>query len=210
MTRKVLDIVGEGAYMQKAGDTWDISPQFFLDFLQNFRLRMRNQYWTQAIAWGTILDGGSTILDGGSTILDGSSTIFCRISQFTHFCRDLHYVAIYTLFPQFFLAKIAFSATSHVFCMYGPHLLRPFSNDEKNHIASKGNPQSSRSSLHNCLWKKFLAGQNLTDRCLSLDASSQVNVWRTQAPFLFWSCWVQRVAFLQRISVMSLQTFWYL
>ena len=34
-------------------------------------------------------------------------TIFYRFSRFTHF------------FPKFFLAKIAFSATSHVFCMYG-------------------------------------------------------------------------------------------
>ena len=38
------------AYMQKAGDCGDISPQFFLDFPQNFRLRTRNQYCTQAIA----------------------------------------------------------------------------------------------------------------------------------------------------------------
>ena len=38
------------AYMQKAGDSWDISPQIFLDFPQNFRLRTRNQYCTQAIA----------------------------------------------------------------------------------------------------------------------------------------------------------------
>ena len=45
-------------------------------------------------------------------------TIFYRFSRFTHFCRDLHFVAIYALFPQFFLAKIAFSATSHVFYMY--------------------------------------------------------------------------------------------
>ena len=45
-------------------------------------------------------------------------TIFYRFSRFTHFCRDLHFVAIYALFPQIFLAKIAFSATSHVFCMY--------------------------------------------------------------------------------------------
>ena len=37
-------------YMQKAGDSCDISPQFFLDFPQNFRLRTRNQYCTQAIA----------------------------------------------------------------------------------------------------------------------------------------------------------------
>ena len=37
-------------YMQKAGDCGDISPQFFLDFPQNFRLRTRNQYCTQAIA----------------------------------------------------------------------------------------------------------------------------------------------------------------
>ena len=38
------------SYMQKAGDSWDISPQIFLDFPQNFRLRTRNQYCTQAIA----------------------------------------------------------------------------------------------------------------------------------------------------------------
>ena len=42
-------------YMQKAGDNWDISPQFFLDFPQNFRLRTRNQYCTQAIAWGSTI-----------------------------------------------------------------------------------------------------------------------------------------------------------
>ena len=45
-------------------------------------------------------------------------TIFYRFSRFTHFCRNLHFVAIYALFSQFFLAKIAFSVTSHVFCMY--------------------------------------------------------------------------------------------
>ena len=27
-------------------------------------------------------------------------TIFYRFSRFTHFCRDLHFVAIYALFPQ--------------------------------------------------------------------------------------------------------------
>ena len=141
--------------MQKAGDCGDISPQIFLDFPQNFRLRKRNQYFFSYFlvafhdlrTFSTILDGGSTILDGSSTILDGSSTIFCRFSpffvdfhhflsiftifyrfsRFTHFCRDLHFVAIYALFPQFFLAKIAFSATSHVFCMYagGLHILAP-------------------------------------------------------------------------------------
>ena len=94
------------AYMQKAGDCGDISPQIFLDFPQNFRLRTRNQYCTQAIAWGsTILDGGSTIIDGGSTILDGSSTIFCRFSPFFIDFHDLRtFVAIYILsrFTHFF------------------------------------------------------------------------------------------------------------
>ena len=42
-------------YMQKAGDTWNISPQIFVDFPQNFRLRTRNQYCTQAIAWGSTI-----------------------------------------------------------------------------------------------------------------------------------------------------------
>ena len=114
ISRNVLINNGDtlGPYMQKAGDCGDISPQIFLDFPQNFGLRTRNQYCTQAIAWG------STILDGGSTILDGSSTIFCRFSpffvdfhhfyrfsRFTHVCRDLHFVAIYALFPQFFLGQ---------------------------------------------------------------------------------------------------------
>ena len=42
-------------------------------------------------------------------------TIFYWFSRFTHFCHDLHFVAIY--------AKIAISATSHVFCMYDPMTL---------------------------------------------------------------------------------------
>ena len=32
-------------------------------------------------------------------------TIFYRFSRFTHFCRDLHFVAIYTLFPQIFFGQ---------------------------------------------------------------------------------------------------------
>ena len=32
-------------------------------------------------------------------------TIFYRFSRFTHFCRDLHFVAIYALFPQFFFGQ---------------------------------------------------------------------------------------------------------
>ena len=52
-------------------------------------------------------------------------TIFCRFSPFFIDFHDLRtFVAIYILsrfthfFCKFFLAKIAFSATSHVFCMY--------------------------------------------------------------------------------------------
>ena len=50
-----LDLSATITYMQKAGDTWDISPPFFFDFPQNFRLRTRNQYCTQAIAWGSTI-----------------------------------------------------------------------------------------------------------------------------------------------------------
>ena len=32
-------------------------------------------------------------------------TIFYRFSRFTHFCRDLHFVAIYALFPRFFFGQ---------------------------------------------------------------------------------------------------------
>ena len=52
-------------------------------------------------------------------------TIFCRFSPFFIDFHDLRtFVAIYILsqlthfFRKFLLAKIAFSATSHVFCMY--------------------------------------------------------------------------------------------
>ena len=52
-------------------------------------------------------------------------TIFCQFSPFFIDFHDLRtFVAIYILsrsshfFRKFFLAKIAFSATSHVFCMY--------------------------------------------------------------------------------------------
>ena len=50
-----LQNIPKNAYMQKAGDSWDISPQIFLDFPQNFRLRTRNQYCTQAIARGSTI-----------------------------------------------------------------------------------------------------------------------------------------------------------
>ena len=52
------------------------------------------------------------------TIFCRFSPFFCRFSRFTHFCRDLHSVEIYALFPPIFLAKIAIPATSHVFSMY--------------------------------------------------------------------------------------------
>ena len=32
-------------------------------------------------------------------------TIFYQFSRFTHFCRDLHFVAIYALFPQIFFGQ---------------------------------------------------------------------------------------------------------
>ena len=32
-------------------------------------------------------------------------TIFYRVSRFMHFCHDLHFVAIYELFPQFFFGQ---------------------------------------------------------------------------------------------------------
>ena len=32
-------------------------------------------------------------------------TIFYQFSRFTHFCRDLHFVAIYALFPQNFFGQ---------------------------------------------------------------------------------------------------------
>ena len=68
-------------------------------------------------------------------------TIFYRFSRFTHFCRDLHFVAIYALFPQIFLAKIAISATSHVFCMYEYEL-------QVNNISFGSNPRRKQPSIN--------------------------------------------------------------
>ena len=39
------------------------------------------------------------------TIFLSIVTIFYRFSRFTHFCRDLHFVAIYALFPQIFFGQ---------------------------------------------------------------------------------------------------------
>ena len=63
----------------------------------------------QAIAWG------STVLDRSSNIFYRFLPFSCQFSRFTHFCRNLHFVAIYELFPQIFLAEITISATKVLF-----------------------------------------------------------------------------------------------
>ena len=45
-------------------------------------------------------------------------TIFYRFSRFTHFCRDLHFVAIYALFPQIFFGQNSLLRNITRFCMY--------------------------------------------------------------------------------------------
>ena len=54
-------------------------------------------------------------------------TIFYRFSRFTHFCRDLHFVAIYALFPQIFFGQNSLlrniTRFLHV-CPQGPRRLR--------------------------------------------------------------------------------------
>ena len=84
-------------------------------------------------------------------------TIFYRFSRFTHFCRDLHFFAIYALFPQIFLAKIAISATSHVFCMYD---YDQFGNAAK--LVEKGVEIREASEQENCKSHYF------AKRCLYL------------------------------------------
>ena len=50
-------------------------------------------------------------------------TIFYRFSRFTHFCRDLHFVAIYALFPQIFFGQNSLHRNItrflHVWARYG-------------------------------------------------------------------------------------------
>ena len=69
-------------------------------------------------------------------------TIFCRFSPFFIDFHDLRtFVAIYILsrfthfFRNFFLAEIAFSATSHVFCMYGYNWSSSGENRKEDHEA---------------------------------------------------------------------------
>ena len=45
-------------------------------------------------------------------------TIFYRFSRFTHICRDLHFVAIYALFPQIFFGQNSLLRNITRFCMY--------------------------------------------------------------------------------------------
>ena len=51
-------------------------------------------------------------------------TIFYRFSRFTHFCRDLHFVAIYTLFPQFFFGQNSHLRNKSPFFMYAPKMAK--------------------------------------------------------------------------------------
>ena len=56
-------------------------------------------------------------------------TIFCRFSRFTHFCRDLHFVAIYALFPQIFFGQNSHLRNKSPFldvCLPPPLPLSPF------------------------------------------------------------------------------------
>ena len=94
-----------GIIHAKSGRYLRYISAIFLDFPQNFRLRTRNQYCTQAIAWG------STILDGGSTILDGSSTIFCRFSPF--FVDFHHFLSIFTIYAL--LSRFTFCRDLRIF-----------------------------------------------------------------------------------------------
>ena len=48
-------------------------------------------------------------------------TIFYQFSRFTHFCRNLHFVAIYALFPQFFFGQN--SLLRNITCFL--HVCRP-------------------------------------------------------------------------------------
>ena len=67
--------------------------------------------------------------------------MFCQFSPFFIDFHDLRtFVAIYILsrfthfFRNFFLAKIAFSATSHVFCMYARKWKWPFPHSRFEHF----------------------------------------------------------------------------
>ena len=90
-----------------------------MDFPQNFRLRTRNQYAPKPspeVAPSKMEVAPSQMevapfqMEVAPFFVDfhhflSIFTIFYRFSRFTHFCRDLHFVAIYALFPQFFFGQ---------------------------------------------------------------------------------------------------------
>ena len=112
-------------------------------------------------------------------------TIFCRFSRFTHFCRDLQFfvtffvdfhdlrtvVAIYILsrfthfFRQFFLAKIAITATKVLFLMYD----RPIEESPKK-LVPMALPRSARTStffvfVHLCAYLPLSVSSPDEARC---------------------------------------------
>ena len=82
-------------------------------------------------------------------------TIFYRFSPFFIDFHDLRtFVAIYILsrfthfFRKFFLAKIAFPATSHVFCMYAPRPVPPPPPSSPSPLSSPSPPPSFSHHYH--------------------------------------------------------------
>ena len=132
-------------------------------------------------------------------------TIFCRFSRFTHFCRDLHFVEIYALFPQFFLAKIAISATSHVFCMYAP---AKWTQTENSQTAVK----RYHSQWYQLANSRFLRYMHILTRSV---ISEKTKSWRFRDPNSWWwlspnpealplyHCWYVRLCLHQQHCVCS-------
>ena len=132
-------------------------------------------------------------------------TIFYRFSRFTHFCRDLHFVAIYALFPQFFFGQNSLlrniTRFLHVCCIYTIVFCSEcfvfakyvFSTAECMHMAP-------------CLISKALVLHLVTQSVWSRHSQGQLGPGDTRARSCFsWIRWRPSITYYLRILFKNLQ-----
>ena len=81
-------------------------------------------------------------------------TIFCRFSRITHFCRDLHFVAIYALFPQIFFGQNSLLRNITRFLHVCPRVNKNQTSRVKNDLKWLKNEQKT--------WQKIVFNQTLS------------------------------------------------
>ena len=100
-------------------------------------------------------------------------TIFYRFSRFTHFCRDLHFVGIYALFPQIYFGQNSLLRNITRFLHVCPHRQRP----PHLHINSKHIKKLLPLFSTSFLWPGWLWNAPLGPRRLRRSCEERESVW---------------------------------